>query len=524
MICAEASYTLMLLFSVKEQDYDGSLACSRMPWDSISSILGRVDSRNFELRALNYCRAYYEAHGVAPTITLFSTVFASLAGRVDTELDLKPEDAPKAYEEADFQSLVQMYQQGCPYSPSDVAGLTEQWIRAVQMDSWTNIASNASGMLYSGKAFSEIREEAVGLLDALVGTPGVQTWEHVQSPSTWIKEYNAMVSRNAQSNPVLTGYEMIDNTFRGLRGGDYLTVLGASRDGKSTLCQNIAYNALQNGCSGAYVSLEMGKMEVQYRLYSMHSGHEKFEPYGNKVPFLDMATGSLTEEQGNFMRDFVINDFSLLPGRLTIIDGTSAGYTTQGIETVLKGLEDPARPYQFVVIDSPSLMELPRIKNLPTFKVIGELHRSLKVLADSWNNGKGIAVIAPVQASRDGIKEAERNDGFYNQLAIADSADIFRHCSQCIAISAPEWMRDNDRSLIHGLKGRWSQDVPGWTYDVDIMTGRITDAQVPPIAKPKEFGSDDDYKGSTKAKKRPKHYPGDPVPPTPKLDTPPFNL
>jgi hypothetical protein len=201
-----------------------------------------------------------------------------------------------------------------------------------------------------------------------------------------------------------------------------------------------------------------------------------------------------------------------------------SGMTIPEVAHALEGLDNDTDPFQYFVLDSPNLLDIVKVKGLPDFKQIGVLYREIKRICDSYK-GRGIACIAPVQANRDGARMAEKNNGFYSaDFAFADSQDVYRSCSQSVAISSFDWMRDECQALIHGLKARWGKTPPGWTFDVCPETGRITDAGIPPIPKPKESTvaeEGDSY--ATKARKAKACATATPKP-MPTIPRPTFNL
>ena len=484
MICQEFCNVAMLLFSNPEKNYDGTQACTMMKWNKIISILDKIEHRGYERRVMNYLRDYYQDEHVAPSIHLWHTWIVTQF-HADSTLP-KAVDAPESYEEDDLRSLSQAYQLGCIYNPGDLAGLTEQWIRAIQLNSWTQVAMNASGEIYSGKAFNEIKKDTEGLLADLAGANSdLSLWDHTQTPEEVMAAYDEQLRLFAAHRPVRSSYAAIDKAYRGLRPGDFMTVLGASGHGKSTLSMNLAYNALLEGHSGAYISLEMQEREIKYRFYCMHSTHPKFKAIHPLVPFMDLANGELNVNQRAFLKDYVIKDFHTLPGRLAIIDSSKAGLTIPEVEQALLTFDNMDYPFQYFVLDSPNLLDIVHVKGLPEFKQIGQIYKSIKRICDSYK-GTGIACIAPVQANRDGIKAAEKNNGFFGDLAFADSQDIYRSSSQSVAISSFDWMKEESHCMIHGLKARWGKTPSAWTYDVCPETGRITDAGIPPVPKPKE--------------------------------------
>jgi len=529
MICQEFSYVAMLLFSVPEKDYDGTESCTLMKWNRILPLLDKVAHRNFERRCLNYVHDFFTKEHVAPSIHMFFAWFVpQLCQALDKNANIKKpknDGGIEPYEEADCQSLQSHYQLGCLYAPADVNGLTEQWIRLIQLKSWQDVAAESLGAIYTGKTFSDVRSEAEKTLANLDNSDSdLSIWEHTETPESVMAAYDEQLRVFARSKPVKTGYGNIDFAYRGLRPGDFMTILGSSSHGKSTLAVNIALNALYNAHSGAYVTLEMTKKELQYRLYCMHSAHIKFRDIHSRITFLDLANGELTPDQRDFLRDFVVKDFHALPGRLTILDSSMAGMTLPEVEHALEGLDNDQDPFQYFVLDSPNLLDIVKVKGLPDFKQIGVLYQGIKRICDSYKD-KGISCIAPVQANREGARMAEKNNGFYSaDFAFADSQDIYRSCSQSVAISSFDWQRDECQCMIHGLKARWGKTPSGWSFDVCDATGRITDAGIPPQPKPKgstvvEDG--DSYATRVKKAKACAATPAKPLPPTP---MPKFNL
>lgn len=84
-----------------------------------------------------------------------------------------------------------------------------------------------------------------------------------------IAEYEEMASRN--SSGVDSGIKEIDDIVNGFSYGTMTVIAAPPSMFKTTLAQNIAYNAITKGKKVAFISLELQKKNIFFNLLSLHS-------------------------------------------------------------------------------------------------------------------------------------------------------------------------------------------------------------------------------------------------------------
>lgn len=233
-----------------------------------------------------------------------------------------------------------------------------------------------------------------------------------------------------------TGIRQMDETLKGAKRKQLWTHAAFTGGLKSTLAMNWHYNqAIYYKHSSILFSLEMPYDQVRNMIYSMHTGHEKFQEtrnhYGIKksLSYEKIRDGELSKEEKEYLFDYVVPDLNDEDNNyghiyIEVHDPDKDEFTVTDLRAKAELLYSKNPAIRMITVDHAGLMQS-RNKHKGTTERLNEVLRDLKKMAMSFNRGMGIAVIALFQISREGFKAAEKNGGRYNltHLSYANEAE-----------------------------------------------------------------------------------------------------
>lgn len=222
-----------------------------------------------------------------------------------------------------------------------------------------------------------------------------------------------------------TGITQFDEAFKGAKRAELWTHAAFTGGLKSTYALNWAYNqTVFYRNSVLFLSLEMPYEQCRNMLIAMHSRHEKFKKIHPPIPYMGLRDGSLTDEQEDFFRNYVVPDLNgdyVCPDPLDPKKKTHPGYGALHIEVsdpdksdyMVSDLRARAEliyqqsPFHMIFVDHAGLMA-PRKWVPSTTERLNEVLRNLKRLSMNFRRGMGIAIVVLFQISREGYKAAEK--------------------------------------------------------------------------------------------------------------------
>lgn len=242
----------------------------------------------------------------------------------------------------------------------------------------------------------------------------------------------------------------IDGCTGGLKSGELMIVTAFTGHCKTTFSLNQVYRAIYGGWNSCFVSLEMGYEEIRDKIYVLHSSNPKFkklyprfEHLVGTLSYNNVRYGQLTDEEMDYYQ-LVLKDLTDADsgyGKLFIWQPLRPSTTLSDIALKFREYQQECQmdgmDLDFGVIDYLSLLgaddhERARDGN----ETLNNIVKSLKRLCLTFNNGKGIRILSPHQANREGYKKAmsKDNEGIYDLTALSNAHEIERSADLVISI------------------------------------------------------------------------------------------
>jgi len=268
-----------------------------------------------------------------------------------------------------------------------------------------------------------------------------------------LDEYHLRKSDPRQGVGQLTGFERIDQNFRGARKGELMLIAGAFGEYKTTISLNYAYNqAVLYGWNNVFFSLEMQYEHIRRILYAIHSAHLKFREQHEPLNYEKIRDGLLTAEEEEFL-NIVVEDFTTNPNYGTVyVVQPEDDITISDIKAKSEFLNQKIG-IQSIFIDYLGLVEPERRYGDFALDLNWVLKRA-KRLANTFNSGEGIPIISPFQTNRKGRADAEKNDLIYKQDCLSYANEAERSADIVIWGIVDMEMRKNGEIKIGCLKAR----------------------------------------------------------------------
>ena len=236
---------------------------------------------------------------------------------------------------------------------------------------------------------------------------------------------------------VKTGWKDLDFKLFGGFGRKELNVfVGGSGAGKSFTLQNLALNWIENGMSGAIVSLELSEGVIALRIYSMMTGLKM----GDILKEAESASKSILE---------LINEKSL--GNLFIkqIPAHSTPNDVNAYITELKAKEK--LPIDFIIVDHMDHVAPSGIKSGNKAERDDVMSQELRNIAVEENS----IMVTASQFNREGIKEEKYKDHSH----IAGGLSKINVCDNLIYINKTRAMVEKEQIQLELQKTRNSSGV-----------------------------------------------------------------
>ena len=465
---------LNALLTSPEENYDGTPSLSY-----VASLLPTwIDKTPSEFERKVF-KVLLRDTGVAPSRAMFFSLLGA---------ELEPNEA------ADFQEFSSKLQMGMllRYDYSDILKIVNAYEEArnyyiLQQAQTTAAEIYGHGAKVKGEtlrgweASYNYLMEATSNLELSNASHDVRlSREDIDVP---INIYIETQQRRQRTPPFLTGWPTIDASG-GFDAGFLVGVLGYSTHGKSTVASNWVYNNLLLGRSGAYFSLEMSTALCMARFYALHSQHPQFKGIHPPLKAKQILTATLSQAQMDFLFAHVIPSWGKLPGQLRV-EKPMGDFGYPELEKSLARLErqDPSYPMTFFVLDHPGIMDVTPVRGVDTNGLLKKKYDMIKRICDTFE-GRGIVGIMPLQANEDGKRRAEKDpNNHFDAGAIAETAAIYRACSDMFYISSFPHMKKVQQAIIGCLKDRFG-DAPEpfiVNFSFDKITEEIPDA---PVSKP----------------------------------------
>lgn len=262
---------------------------------------------------------------------------------------------------------------------------------------------------------------------------------------------------------IKTGVKVVDESTGGLHSGALTTILGFTGSFKTTWAINMAYNAVQEGKNVCYLSLEVTAEHIFYDLISRHSSESKFKSH---LEHLSLKHKKLSPEEYKDFEEKIYPDFLKSEGKIFVIDETELEtYSFYSLENKFREIEKLAveqtgKGIDMLVVDHAQLLKFDSsMKGIgQETNVVNAYVSFFRQCALNWvKSGRQISVLILSQASREGWKDAVRNDGKYKLTALAEANELERASSVVLSVFSSDTLKQLNQAKVQILKNRDGQ-------------------------------------------------------------------
>lgn len=291
--------------------------------------------------------------------------------------------------------------------------------------------------------------------------------EAVDATGRYRKDYNS--AKKAGGNRVgYYGIKEIDSVFDGVRNTDFISIIGAAKQFKSTLLRNIAYNLVLQGKNILYATLEMSFSEVRDSFATMHYNNKDRFPDNGRITYKEVQSAEIEDEDGFFdcFDDLVSADdlgviYLLKPNGVYVYDR---------FEGDLRRVDTTILKLDLACIDSVNLMDD------GSMHVIDATIRAIRQLTLGSNNNEGFPFISPFQIKRSSFTEAEQTEGnLYTVDAIRMYSEINTTSTRVISVIQTEEMEESGVIQLQNLLSRDTAQFQPFKVKIDSEVGLIRD-------------------------------------------------
>lgn len=270
------------------------------------------------------------------------------------------------------------------------------------------------------------------------------------------KRYEHWKSNPGDTVGVLTGIDKLDAAHRGARNGELCLVLGFVSHLKTTFCFNWLYKAaVLFGRNVGIASLEMTIPELRDVVYVMHTNHPKFaEQNMPAVDFEKFKAGSLDSDEEATLEAAIADMDSCDEYGEIFYKEPQEALTIHEIQRWAES-KHKTHPIDLLVIDYLGLVDPGKgVSSLDSGANLNKAIRQAKMMAMTFGNGRGIPVVSPFQANREGLKEAEKNGGRYKLTALANANESERSTDKVYYVYLDDTLRNSRELIVGNLKNR----------------------------------------------------------------------
>jgi len=262
---------------------------------------------------------------------------------------------------------------------------------------------------------------------------------------------------------------------------------------KSTLALNWFYNqAIFYKNPGMFVSLEMPYTQCRRIINAMHSMHSKFNdirmelglqsniqvPVG--LSYTKIRDALLNDKEKYFYYEHVLKDLSNPDNEygameLHEADPNKSNFTILDIRQKAEMIYTKT-PIQTLFVDHAGLLD-PVKKHSTTTESQNEVMRNLKKLAQGFNSGQGIPVVALFQINRGGYETALKTGGLYNLTHLSYANECEKSSDVVTAGWIDDSLRKMNRLFMQCLKTRDDAPFEPFHMRVEFASRRLLECQ-----------------------------------------------
>lgn len=230
------------------------------------------------------------------------------------------------------------------------------------------------------------------------------------------------------------GITDLDAKIGGLQNGELILLAAYSSTGKSTLAVQLAWSAaVEQGKNVLYLTTETPRLQTRRKLVARHSKMPIFEiPEGLNTR--DLKAGTLSEADEEKLQ-IVVKDLESNPayGKIYMAQ-VPRGATLSTIEQLIYRVN---RQFQVdIVIDDYLALHSSDRRRNTTREELSDLLKGAKLLATTFDNGRGIPFVSPWQINRSSYSKTEET-GSYTSAALAETSEATSSTDIIVSLLAP---------------------------------------------------------------------------------------
>jgi archaellum biogenesis ATPase FlaH len=267
-----------------------------------------------------------------------------------------------------------------------------------------------------------------------------------------------------------TTFAEMDAVIGGLRRKHLVGILGFTGQRKSAVGRTIAYAAAEKGFRILHIPLE-SSAEEEFNIYGvMHSHHRNFANHPLKgLSYKDFDNGAFTAEEKAFLEDEVLPDLrSTLRG--DIIVRQPVDRTWAGIKALIE-MEQRIQPIDLIFIDYLSYIDVSHEKN--QVEAINNIIREAKKLCLTFDGGRGVTLLTPIQGSREGNTRAVAAGGVWDKGGIGQFNEFEKTLDLLLYVFQDQELQAQDQLKMGTCKSRRSADALVTTYSIPADSGIV---------------------------------------------------
>ena len=263
----------------------------------------------------------------------------------------------------------------------------------------------------------------------------------------------------------------------GLKGGldreSFYGVIGFAGQGKSTAVRTIAYNAASAGFRVLHIPLETSFSEELIYYYVMHA-HAHAARLGEcKISAEDLRNGTVDPQvlkvfketiAADFVADYAVTDSEgntvdrLAVGKNLDIRDVPGDHSWANVRSFIERLH-ALNPYDLVIVDYLTLCKPngahPNEERIAVSHAIKDVKR---MLLHGMGDHK-VAFITPVQGSRDGKEDAEKNGGYWESSGIWNFSEFDKSLDCLIGVFTTTELNQLNKAKMCVEKNRRGKSV-----------------------------------------------------------------
>jgi hypothetical protein len=246
------------------------------------------------------------------------------------------------------------------------------------------------------------------------------------------------------------GFDQIDRNVligTGSNMNRFIGLLGQSGDGKSTTLHSIVYNLISQGATVLYNSTEHDPEEL-WEIMAFLCYERYMDTMALPARYVwDMARGGDEECRKQITTKHIENMRIITNGlkNRALVPGTVDCQRFTTMPEILDHMSTHDRKYHYDVLAIDYLGSLSVGCDLKLeVAARKEMIVNCQTLTRTWNNGKGLVVISPIQVNRDGKKaadKAEAGERRYQRDAIRDYSEYCHYMDFIFSVYSSDVMR-----------------------------------------------------------------------------------